>query len=245
MALYQLTIAYDGTEFAGFQRQKHARTVQAEIETALRKIGWIQNTIFAAGRTDTGVHAEGQVVTFELEWDHPDEALLRAMNDFLPKDVSVMDAKKAQTGFHPRHDAKVREYRYQIYLSNTRNPCLERFAWRVWPEVDFAKMNMASEVLKGDHDFSWIGVPFGMSDLTTRTIDNAYWRTQAEEDRAYFRISAKSFIYHMVRRLVMITIRIGQGKLLLDELKDCLNHKRELPAGIAPANGLFLEKIIY
>jgi tRNA pseudouridine38-40 synthase len=244
MALYQLTIAYDGTDFAGFQRQRQARTVQAEFENTLRKIGWVDESLYAAGRTDSGVHALGQVIVFDLDWHHPEETLLRALNDILPRDISVVEVKTAHKDFHPRYDAKNRQYRYQVYVSDIRNPCLERYAWRVWPRVDIVRMNLAAKVLIGHHDFSCIGVPCGKNDQMWRTIDSARW-IEDDDGKAQFWIGAKSFIYHMVRRLVMITVRIGQGKLFLDDLEECINLKKELPAGIAPANGLFLEKISY
>ena len=102
MARYQVKIAYDGSEFFGFQRQGETRTVQLEIENSLRSLGWEGKTIFAAGRTDTGVHASGQVVAFDFEWKHSDESLLKAMNANLPKDVAVHAEKVADKSFHPR-----------------------------------------------------------------------------------------------------------------------------------------------
>ena len=153
MALYQITISYDGTDFQGFQRQLNCRTVQGEIEHALRKLGWSGRTIKSSGRTDTGVHAEGQIAAFELDWNHSDKELEKAVNFLLPSDISINRAVRAKVGFHPRYDAKLRKYRYQIYIGSTAEPLAERYHWRVWPEPSFELMNRAANVICGEHNF--------------------------------------------------------------------------------------------
>ncbi|HZW05020.1 MAG TPA: tRNA pseudouridine synthase A, partial [Anaerolineaceae bacterium] len=122
MERYQVILAYDGTEFQGFQRQTGTRTVQSEIETALRRLGWQGRSILSAGRTDTGVHAAGQVIAFDLDWTHSPETLGRAMNAFLPSDVAVKAVRATAPDFHPRFDAVARCYHYRIYCQPARDP---------------------------------------------------------------------------------------------------------------------------
>ncbi|TLN02249.1 tRNA pseudouridine synthase A [bacterium] len=136
MARYQIILAYDGTDFLGYQRQEEARTVQGEVEAALQHLGWQGRSILSSGRTDTGVHASGQVIAVDLDWRHAPEALGKALNARLPDDVAVKAVKVAEKEFHPRFDALWRCYHYRLYCRAERNPLRDRFAWRVWPPVD-------------------------------------------------------------------------------------------------------------
>jgi tRNA pseudouridine38-40 synthase len=137
MARYKLILAYDGTEFFGSQRQSDERTVQSVLEAALRKLDWQGTSILLAGRTDRGVHASGQVAAFDLDWNHPPETLLRALNANLPPDVAARRISFAASAFHPRFDAVSRTYRYEIFCDPVRNPLRERYAWRVDPAPAF------------------------------------------------------------------------------------------------------------
>jgi tRNA pseudouridine38-40 synthase len=170
MAPYQITIAYDGTEFCGFQRQVTDRTVQGELEKALRRLGWDESSILSAGRTDSGVHASGQVVSFNLEWGHSQQKLLDALNDLLPDDISVKDLSLAPEGFHPRYDARARRYRYQLYFNPIKDPLKERFFWRVWPEPDKNMLRSASKLFIGKYDFRAFGRPPNEKSTSVRTI---------------------------------------------------------------------------
>ncbi len=244
MAPYQLTIAYDGTEFYGFQRQKNRRTVQQEIEKSLHKIGWQGSSILSAGRTDTGVHADGQVIVFEIDWAHKPVDLVNALNSYLPTDISVKCVQVAPENFHPRFNARERKYRYQIVFLSQRDPVLERFFWRVWPEPDHDLLKSAAQILCGTHEFSEFGRPPKPEVTTIRTVFSAGWNF-FELDKAFFTITSKAFLYHMVRRIVFLLVRVGQGKLNAIELENSLKNKEKLPAGIAPAHGLFLEEVNY
>lgn len=245
MAPYQLTVAYDGTDFYGFQRQKNKRTIQAELEKALRKIGWQEKSILSAGRTDSGVHAEGHVVSFTLDWDHRPGDLINALNDHLPGDVAVKSAKIVQDGFHPRFDARNRKYRYQMVFFPTREPLLERYHWRVWPKPDQNLVAQGTAKILGCHDFASIGKPPREKTTTIRTIQSANWRFEEDKERAFFTISAEAFLYHMVRRIVFLLVCVGQKKIDAADLEKSLLGQVILPAGIAPAQGLFLEEINY
>src|ERR1051325_6628960 len=136
MARYQLTLAYDGTNFFGSQRQASKRTVQGELESALRKLGWTGRSVLMAGRTDTGVHATGQVASCDLDWSHADEELLRALNATLPGDLAVQKVCTVNADFHPRFDATSRCYRYRLFCRAVRDPIRERFGWRILSEMD-------------------------------------------------------------------------------------------------------------
>jgi tRNA pseudouridine38-40 synthase len=125
-ALYKIILAYNGSAFAGYQRQAEERTVQAELEAALDKLGWQGSSVLAAGRTDAGVHARGQVVSFQLAWAHTAEDLRNALNHYLPRDMAVRSVSEAPIGFHPRYDAQWRHYRYRIYCQPMRDPLRAR-----------------------------------------------------------------------------------------------------------------------
>ena len=244
MAPYKVSIAYDGTEYFGFQGQVDVRTVQGEIEKALRVLGWKDNSITFSGRTDTGVHAEGQVIFFRLDWNHSKKDLINGLNSYLPRNISAMGIEIVSDQFHPRFDAVLRTYRYQIYQDVFRNCLLDRFHWRVWPEVDIPILKSASEIFLGEHDFQHFGNPPNEKSTTIRTIKKADWK-EKENGVIYFHISANAFLYHMVRRIVYLLVKISQREIDPDLLKEALDGKNKLKDGIAPANGLFLEKIEY
>jgi tRNA pseudouridine38-40 synthase len=245
MERYQVKLAYDGTHFLGFQRQGKGRTVQGVVESALRQLGWQERTILAAGRTDTGVHASGQVVAFDLEWDHPVEALQRALNARLPPDVSVCEIRPTRADFHPCYDAISRRYRYQVYCQPVRDPLMDRYAWRVWPAPRIDLLSQAASMLSGTHDFAAYGTPPRTHGTTVRTVFLAGW--QEEGSDLIFGITANAFLYHMVRRLVYLQVMVGQGRLGLDIIPQSLQpqDKSSPVKGLAPAQGLRLVEVTY
>lgn len=252
MAHYQVTIAYDGTGFWGFQRQNAegeqpnpltGRTVQGEIETALRCLGWPGGTIRPAGRTDTGVHASGQVIDFFLEWRHSPQALCRALNANLPADVSAQAVRLAPPEFHPRYSAFARRYRYTLYCQPDRHALRERYNWRVWPAVNPALADAAAQHLLGTHDFAAFGTPPRPGGSTVRTVWQAAW--SVAEQGLHFEIIANAFLYHMVRRLVFVQVLIGQERLSLEALQDSLVSGRKLPSGLAAPQGLVFCEAYY
>lgn len=244
MAHYKVILAYDGTQFQGYQRQGPVRrTVQAEVEKALRGLGWQGKAVLSSGRTDTGVHAAGQVVSFELDWDHSSNDLVHALNASLPGDVAAREASLVDAGFHPRYNAVERCYRYRIYLSPLRDPLRERFAWRVWPAPNADRLRAAAELLHGSHDFAAFGNPPKPGGSTVRIIYGADWQPEGDELR--FTIRGNAFLYHMVRRLVYVQVQVGQNRLNLDEMETGLRSARPLPPGLAPAHGLVLMEVRY
>lgn len=243
MVRYQVNLAYDGTNFLGSQRQGKGRTVLAEIEKALKLLNWQGQNVLLAGRTDSGVHASGQVIAFDLEWKHGVEALGRALNAKLPADISVWQVKEANPDFHPRFDAVSRTYRYQVYCRETRDPLKERFAWRVYPPVDLGVLQEAAKCFPGRHDFSAFGAPMKPGGNTVRSVYRAEWIQDGGS--LWFEIQANAFLYHMVRRTVYLNVAVGQKRLSIADLADAVGQARRLLPGIAPPQGLVLEKIEY
>lgn len=244
MARYQIILAYDGTEFKGLQRQSRGRTVQGEVEAALRRLGWNDGTVMSAGRTDAGVHASGQVFAFDYEWRHTPEDLQTALNALLPADVAVKSAQPAPPNFHPRHDALSRRYTYRLFCQPQRDPLRERYAWRVWPPVRLKPMQQAARALKGSHDFAAFGSPLKKDGVTVRNVLRAGW--EQAEDAYTFHIEANAFLYHMVRRTVRLLVQVGQGRRPPTIVKDLLDRPQTGPVqGLAPAHGLELAEVRY
>ena len=250
MVRYQIILAYDGSLFKGFQRQAKARSVQGELETALRQLNWQGRTILAAGRTDTGAHASGQVVAFDLEWHHPLDELQQALNGLLPADIAVQAVAVVNPGFHPRYHALWRRYRYQIYCQPVRHPLRDRYSWHVWPAASLTRLQEAASLLVGTHDFAAFGTPPRPVSSTVRTVFQAGW--WAEDEQLIFEITAQAFLYHMVRRLVHIQALIGQGRLETGALAEALAKPQVQPGkgsmlrhGLAPAHGLTLVEVGY
>ena len=251
MARYKLTLAYNGTDFFGSQRQANPRTVQGELEKALSKLGWIQSSVLMSGRTDTGVHATGQVVAFDLDWPHTDDDLVRALNATLPVDVAVQNAQIVHTRFHPRFDATSRLYQYKLFCQPVRQPIRESFAWRVWPAINVERPCTIAQLFLGRHDFSAFGSPTTPKGSTVRTVMKAKW-TQAEKDEWHFEVQADAFLYRMVRRLVFVQVAVAQGKVSAEAIADALanpeqaeSRSEKVPAGLAPAHGLTLLEVTY
>ncbi len=247
MARYQMILAYDGTGFSGFQRQAKnipGSTIQGEIEQALQAIGWTGKSILAAGRTDAGVHAEGQVVAFDFEWRHSDKQLLAAINANLPPEIAAQQISQARSDFHPRYDAFWRHYRYNIFCLPIRNPVRERYAWRVWPAVDRDLMNLASSRLIGEYDFGAFGTAPHPGGLTIRKVVQANWKLSL--DGMAFEIIANAFLYRMVRRIVSLMVYIGQGELEIQMVDFYLQRGAPLYIKkVAPAQGLSLVEVGY
>ena len=253
MARYQIVLAYDGTSFFGSQRQTspgassraaRSRTVQGELERALTKLGWQGKSVLLAGRTDTGVHASGQVATFDHGWDHPLEELVSALNAYLPLDIAVNAVKIVPDGFHPRFDATSRRYCYHLFCQRSRNPLRERYTWRVWPALDEEALHNTAKLFLGKHDFAAFGSPPRPGSSTVRTVMKSEWRLQGDEWT--FEVQADGFLYRMVRKLVHVQVAVGQKRAQAQAIADALAGKPwGIPGGLAPANGLTLVEVTY
>jgi tRNA pseudouridine38-40 synthase len=257
MEHYQVILAYDGSHYKGFQRQAKARSVQGVVEDALRKLNWQGKSILAAGRTDTGVHAAGQVIAFDLDWKHGSQDLLTALNSHLPSDVVAREVQKVCPSFHPRYDASWRKYLYRIYCQPMREPLLEPYAWRIWPAVDIDILQEVAQPLIGTHDFGAFGTSPQAGGNTVRVVLQADWKLEAPY--IVFEITAQAFLYHMVRRVVFMQVIIARGKLSVEELQQALKTgsafnargvqdqypSSRLVHGLAPAQGLILAEVHY
>lgn len=252
MARYQAILAYDGTRFSGFQRQRKSDcspTVQGVLEAALRKIGWKGEKILVSGRTDCGVHALGQVIAFDFEWSHSESDLLAALNANLPEDVAVQKVCIASANFHPRYQAVARRYRYRLFFAETRHPLAERYAWRVWPQGDISLMQKAAEMFTGVHDFAGFGSPLRSGGSTVRDVHHASWSAWNDDEIPcgwQFEIQANAFLYHMVRRIVAAMVNVGQKTATLEQIQMALDRQEGINlGGLAPAKGLTLMEVQY
>ncbi len=245
---YKVTLAYDGTHFFGFQRQGQSRTVQLELETALRRLNWQGRTILSSGRTDTGVHAVGQVVAFDLEWPHGPERLGRALNSNLPEDMAVKAVEVVAPDFHPRYQATSRCYRYQVQFDQIRDPLRDRYVWRVWPPCETELLQAAACLMEGTHDFAAFGMPHKPGGSTIRVVYRAGWQPQ-DDGQIRFEVTGNAFLYHMVRRFVFVQVLVGQQRLSLDVLQGAIETPEafasSLPPGLALPQGLILKEVRY
>ncbi len=241
---YRARVEYDGTTYFGFQRQRDDQpTIQGELEAALERLCGNKVAVLGAGRTDSGVHAWGQVIAFDLEWRHGEAVLLRAINAHLPPDIVLQSVEVAAATFHPRYAAQQRTYEYVILNSPNRSALRRERAWQVnWP-LDVERMNDAAALLIGSHDFATFGQP-PKGDNTIRHVYQAEWHRR--EDELIFTISANAFLYRMVRSLVGTLVEVGSGKQSVAQFREVLQRaKRDQAGTTAPAHGLFLLSVIY
>lgn len=245
MARYRAVVEYDGTDLLGFQRQAAGRTVQGELEAALGRIGWAGAGVIGAGRTDAGVHATGQVVAFDFDWQHGEGDLARALNANLPADIAIKALEACAPQFHPRFDARARRYRYTLYNQPVRSPLAARYAWQVWPALDLALLQAGSALLLGRHDFAAFGSDPEHGRSTVRTLSLAEWRA-APGGWLTFDIQAEAFLFRMVRSLVGALKRVGSGEMAVGQLEAILaSGDRAQSPPIAPPHGLCLMEVIY
>lgn len=251
MARFKAILEYDGTDFLGYQIQAQGRTVQGELEKALARLNADRPvTAYAAGRTDSGVHASGQVVAFDLPaWRHGLETLERALNAHLPFDVAVRGLQVAPDDYHPRFAARGRRYEYKIYNAPVRSPLHARSSWHVWPRLDAGAMQVAAGTLVGAHDFATFGTPPDKArgrpgGSTVRTVRQATWRVA--DRMLVFTIEADAFLYRMVRSIVGTLRRVGAGEVSPLEFAQMLAAAdRKQAAPPAPPQGLCLVEVLF
>ncbi len=237
-------IAYDGTAYHGFQRQPPDRepSIQGTLEGALSMIGQ-PGTVLGAGRTDAGVHASGQVIAFDVNWQHGLEDLQRALNATLPVDIAVLELEQTADTFHPRYDAVSRAYRYSICNTRVRNPLKMRYALHVPQELDIDAMRRALAGIIGTHDFAAFGQPT-VGESTTRSMYRA--DVIADASMIAIELQANGFLYRMVRRIVGTLIPVGRGDQTPEDFVEILKSADLNRAGPAAApNGLCLIEVNY
>ncbi len=250
-------IAYDGTEFAGFQWQTNGRTVQGVLEAALAQVCGIRlaeapSRVAGAGRTDAGVHAAGQVIGFATSWRHGLRMLQPALNAVLPADVAVLALEAAEDAWHPRFSAVRRMYRYTVLNRPIRSPLDRRFALHVAKPLDLAALNAGALRLVGEHDFAAYGRPMVRTDSegvahpgsTVRRIEGAVWRQDGE--RFTFDVTGNAFLRGMVRSIVGTLLLVGLGQWPVERVSAILAAgSRAVAAPPASACGLCLMRVDY
>ncbi len=238
----KLIIEYDGTKFFGWQYQKNQRTVQHELEAAIERITLEKVTTHAAGRTDAGVHARGQVVNFRLNKAMNTAVLQKGLNAVLPPDVRIRHAEIAEDLFHARFSAKERRYRYYIA---TRPLAIGRQYYWFYPHpLDWDAMQAACALIAGCHNFQSFCPSKLDKDHYLCDVRKAVWL--AEGPVRIFEIHANRFLHHMVRCLVGTFVQLGRGRIPSDEFKNILESQDRRKAGYtAPAHGLVLEEVLY
>ena len=239
----KLTIEYAGTRYSGWQIQKNAKTVQGEIERAIKAAtGESAFELYGSGRTDAGVHALAQVAHLDIHVSIPPEPLRRRINEELPADINILRVETVRHKFHARHDAVGRGYLYQV--SRRRTAFAKAFVWWVKDDLDLARMREAAARFVGFHDFRSFsdGDP---GEKSTEVLVNAL-TVHEEGDLIVFRVEGSHFIWKMVRRLVGVLVEVGRGALTPEEAAALLSERSELPARLtAPASGLFLAGVRY
>jgi tRNA pseudouridine38-40 synthase len=239
-----LVVEYDGRNYRGFQLQANLPTIQAELESAIRKVTGESRRVMAASRTDAGVHATGQVVSFRTKSSLAPQVFIRALNYYLPGDIAAKGACKVDMDFDVRRDAASREYDYSILNSSTRSPLLEGFAYFMPKKLNTRIMNKACKFLEGEHDFASFATALGKLGSTVRTVHRA--NVVKKGDVVTYTIIANSFLPHQVRNTIGLLIRVGLGKAGLDEFRQIMDAREVGLAGpTAPAYGLCLTKVNY
>lgn len=242
---YKLTIEYDGRNYAGWQRQDNALSVQQVLEEKLSEIFNAKITVTGSGRTDAGVHALGQIAHFDGETTIPCEKIIFPLNNLLPPDIKVKECVPAPEGFHAQYSAKRKTYMYKCYVANVGSPTREKlYAW-VLPPVDVSAMREAAKLFIGKHDFKAFSSTGG--NVKQNTVREIY-RVDIKEDgeEIIFRIEGSGFLYNMVRIMVGTLIYIGKGKLPPSVITKMLETRdRTLGGKTFPPEGLYLEKVEY
>ncbi len=240
-----LIVEYDGTGYHGFQLQANVPTIQGEMEKALWKLTQERIRVTAASRTDAGVRAKGQVVSFRTKSSLPLQTFIKGLNYYLPEDIAVKAAYRVSESFNVRRSALSREYNYYILNSLTRSPIRRGFSYLVAGHLDIEAMNEACQALIGEHDFASFASCIGIEIKNTlRTVYRA--EIQKNGELAIFNMMANSFLPHQVRNTIGTLIRVGLGKMTVDEFCSIIEAKKPGLAGpTAPAHGLCLMRINY
>ena len=241
-----LVLEYDGTNYCGFQWQANAPSIQAAVENALEKLTGEKIRILGSSRTDTGVHARGQVVSFKTSSSLPIEVFINGLNHHLPEDIAVKSAYQVNDSFLVRSMTVSREYSYSILNSRTRSPMISRFAYRVAGELDVATMNRACQALVGIHDFASFASDIS-DELEKSTIREVFHaKVVRDGDNIIFNIVANAFIRHQIRSTAGALVQVGLHRLSEAEFASLLEAKKVGLAGpTLPACGLCLERVNY
>jgi tRNA pseudouridine38-40 synthase len=244
MPRVRLTLEYDGTDFVGWQRQPNGRSVQEVLETALAELLRAPVPTAAAGRTDAGVHALGQVVAFDAPRALPSKAYVRGLSSLLPGDVAVVAADEVPDDFDPRRWATGKRYRYLISRRPFRAPLLRRTHWEVFSSLDVESMQIASAALLGTHDFSSFRAADCEAPHPRRTLRELELQTVGHILR--IEVEGTAYLKHMVRNIVGSLVEVGRGRRVPGWIAEVLAARdRTLAGPTAPAHGLTLVEVTY
>lgn len=245
MRYLKLTLAYDGSNYHGFQRQKNAVGIQQIVEKALSRMFGEEIKIAASGRTDTGVHAHAQVISFATGGTVPTDKIVQAMSSYLPEDIVAWKAEDVTADFNARYSAVAKRYIYRILITEAVNPFERNYAWQFKKMPDLSLMQAAADVIIGEHDFSAFRSAGSAPVKTIKNIYKAEW-TRIGEQELRFTIEGDGFLYHMVRNLVGAMVRVGLGKITLERFKEIFASGDRRQAGTsAPPQGLYLDEVFY
>ena len=240
----KLTITYDGTNYKGWQLQKNGRTVQEEVERAIKKVFGKKCRVHGAGRTDAGVHALKQVANFKAASSIPVQNIQPALNAALPEDIAVTRAEEVPPDFHSRFDARSKHYRYNILNQKHRDPFAEKYSWRVPYSLDIPLMRKEAEYIIGRHDFKSFQATDKIERSSVRRITGI--KISKRKSRITVDVVGEGFLYNMVRNIVGTLVDIGRGYLPPGSMKKILRKKDRREAGpTAPSKGLFLVEVTY
>lgn len=254
MRRLKLVLAYDGTDFSGFQRQKNALSVQEAVEKALSSLCREEIKVAGSGRTDAGVHAYHQVVSFSLKGGIPTDRLVRALNSWLPESIRALAVEEREADFHARISACWKRYTYKISLPEQEAPFSRKYNWVIKRPLDFAAMEKAAAYIVGKHDFAGFQSSGSVDVSAVKTIYQSYWEEfpprvedgPLAEKTLRYTIEGDGFVYHMVRNLVWAMVEVGLGRKTPEELKEELTMSRgSFDSCPAPAEGLYLDYVGY
>ena len=244
MQNYLLTLAYDGTNYCGFQVQPNGRSVAQTFQDGLEAVPGCRPDIKGCSRTDAGVHAREFCCHFDCEEKFPENAFLRGLDSLLPPDIAVKNVKKVANNFHARYNACGKTYAYYILNSQKRDPFLSRYSWQIERPLDLEMINRFCGQITGEHDFYAFSSSGRSVEDTVRCV--SFCKAERLGDMIILKITANGFLYNMVRIIVGTAVAISDGRCLLPQDSRIFEEKkRELAGDTAPPQGLFLEKIIY
>ncbi len=240
----KLTIEYDGSGYAGWQRQKNGLSVQQVVEEAIAAATGQQTVVYAAGRTDAGVHALGQVVHFDTQTTIPPEKISYALNTFLPDDIRIASSCEVSEDFHARFGAKAKTYVYTFYNAEHASALYRNLSAHARGDIDVDAMNRAAKQIVGTHDFVSFCASGSEVETTVRTVHSL--EITHEPPFINIEITGSGFLYNMVRIIAGVLLDVGKGKLLPEDVADIMRAKdRRKASATAPACGLVLKQIYY
>ena len=240
---FRLKISYDGTNYFGWQTQPNVRTIQNSIENSIKKIFSNQNIkLIGSGRTDSGVHANGQIANIEIETEMLPKQLTKAINSYLSKDIYIEKCDLVDDDFHSRFSAKKRQYFY--YISNSYSPINRMYLWNCKWNLDLSKLHTCASLIIGKHDFSLLSKASSDTKNKICKVYQSEW--EIEGSKIIYKITANRFLQHMVRLIIGSMVEVARGRMTINDFKNILNNSNAFFSSVrAPSHGLYLNEIFY